>query len=101
MSRSPVPVQIALQVGEERLRDTFPSNTSLWQILRRFESKDKMKYNFTENSCINDIESGSGQLFYEQPIVNILGKDVSALAELQKSLAQFGVNGGTVLSKLD
>ena len=81
------------------MRDTFPSDTSLWQILRRFESKDKMKYNFTESSWISDIKSGSGQLLYEQPVINILGKEVSTLVDLQKSLAQFGVNGGNILSK--
>jgi len=59
-----------------------------------------MKYNFTESSWISDIKSGSGKLLYEQPVVNILGKEVSTLVELQKSLAQFGVNGGNVLSKL-
>ena len=58
-----------------------------------------MKYNFTESSWISDIKSGSGQLLYEQPVINILGKEVSTLVDLQKSLAQFGVNGGNILSK--
>ncbi|KAG9244451.1 hypothetical protein BJ878DRAFT_506113 [Calycina marina] len=97
VSRSPVPVLVALQIEEERLKEMFPSDTSLWQILRIFESKDKMKYNFTESSWVESVKSGPGQLLYQQPIMNILGKEVTSLVELQKSLTQFGVNGGSVL----
>lgn len=82
--------------------DTFASDTSLWQILRIFESKNKMKYNFTERGVAateNGGTSGSGQLLYEKPVLNILGKEVSSLVDFQKTLSQFGINGGNVLSK--
>ncbi|KAH8602650.1 hypothetical protein B0O99DRAFT_560133 [Bisporella sp. PMI_857] len=103
ISKSPLPVSVALQLPDERLVDSVGSDTSLWQILRRFESKDKRKYNFTERavtSTTNGKASGSGQLLYEQPILNILGKEVSNLVDLQKTLSQFGVNSGNVLIRL-
>jgi tether containing UBX domain for GLUT4 len=43
---------------------------------------------------------GSGRLFYETPVLQIMDREVSTLADFQKSLAQLGFNSGNVLLRL-
>jgi len=47
-SRSPTVISVALQLPQSRLTQKFASNTSLWEILRYFESGDGANYNFTQ-----------------------------------------------------
>lgn len=116
-SRSPSVVSVALQlptsgdVPGSRLTDKFPSDTPLWQILRRFEdgtagaagSTGKTNYNFTQRATPVTIEgtSGSGRLNYEMPVVNIMGRELSTFVDLQKTLAQLGFNSGSCLIRLN
>ena len=44
--------------------------------------------------------SGAGRLYYENPVLQIVGREYSSLADLQKSLSQLGFNDGSVLLKL-
>ena len=44
--------------------------------------------------------SGAGRLFYETPVLHIVGRDYVSFTDLQKSLGQIGINAGSVLLKL-
>lgn len=47
-----------------------------------------------------DGGAGSGRLFYEIPVLQILERELSSFTDLQKSLAQLGFNSGNVLIRL-
>ncbi|GMG23732.1 hypothetical protein AFCA_005896 [Aspergillus flavus] len=113
LSRSPSVVTVALQLPEPeargapngRLLDKFPSTTSLWFILRKFEA------GVAGNASIRNLtargapvtgngDNGSGRLFYETPVIQILERELSTFTDLQKSLAQLGFNSGNVLLRL-
>ncbi|MCJ1282051.1 hypothetical protein MMC26_001374 [Xylographa opegraphella] len=114
ISRSPSVVSVALQVPESeargapnnRLTDKFPSNTTLWLLLRKFESGkvggDGLQRNFTARGVPKpwNGDSGAGRLYYEQPVLNVAGRELSSFTDLQKTLAQLGFNGGTALIRL-
>ncbi|KAF3481659.1 uncharacterized protein GIQ15_04418 [Arthroderma uncinatum] len=113
LSKSPSVVSIALQLPDSesqgtsngRLVDKFPSNTTLWLILRKFESGvagSSKKFNLTARGApqVQEGESGSGRLFYETPVLNILGKELSSFTDLQKPLSQLGLNNGSALIRL-
>jgi tether containing UBX domain for GLUT4 len=98
-SRSPTVISVALQLPENRrLTNKFPSTTSLWQILRVFETSEKL--NFTERAVSPTTNSGTGRLFYETPILNVLNRELSSFVDLQKTLSQLGVTSGSVLLRL-
>ncbi|CAD6575568.1 MAG: hypothetical protein ASARMPREDX12_008512 [Alectoria sarmentosa] len=111
LSRSPSAVSVALQLPDSdpgasnRLTRKFPSTTTLWLLLRQFESEStnsEPSRNFTARG-IAQVEtgaSGSGRLFYETPIIQVLGRELASFTDLQKSLAQLGFNNGSVLLRL-
>lgn len=110
-SRSPSVVSVALQLPQSlassaaggRLVDKFPSDTTLWLILRKLESNGEANLNFTARG-VTQIEhgaSGAGRIFYEMPVLNIMGRELSNFGDLQKTLAQLGFNGGSTLIRLD
>ena len=113
-SRTPSVVSIALQLPESeenvRLTDKFPSNTALWQILRRFESGAagqgqstlKKTYNFTQRGIaqVQNGASGAGRMYYDMPVVVVLGRELGTLIDLQKTLGQLGLNKGNSLLRL-
>ncbi|KAK0659245.1 Tether containing UBX domain for GLUT4 [Lasiodiplodia hormozganensis] len=98
-SRSPSVVNIALQLEQQRLTHKFPSDTSLWQVLRVFETVSEKNLNLTQRgvAVTSSGGSGSGRLNYEMPIFNIMGKEVGTFTDLQKTLAQHGLTGGSQL----
>lgn len=114
VSKSPSVVSVALQVPDSegygvtnnRMTDKFPSTTSLWQILRRFESGASgglgLQKNFTARSIpqIANGNTGSGRLYYETPVLNYMGREVSDFVGLQQSLGQLGFTGGNTLLRL-
>ena len=114
-SRSPSVVTIALQLptsdsdpstpgsAQPRLTDKVPSNTPIWQLLRRFESGatgstsgTSGTYNFTQRASLamdsGSSATGSGRLCYNMPVVNIMGRELASFTDLQKTLAQLGLN---------
>ncbi|KAF2156879.1 hypothetical protein K461DRAFT_272971 [Myriangium duriaei CBS 260.36] len=107
-SRSPSVINVALKLppsvgGGQRLQDKFPSNTSLWLVLRKFEEAvagGSQKLNLTQRG-VPSTESGPGRLEYEQPVVKIMQRELADFIGLQKSLAQLGYNNGSVLLQLD
>jgi tether containing UBX domain for GLUT4 len=110
-SRSPSVVSVALQFPDSeakdvpggRLTDKFPSTTTLWMILRKFESSGTMNFNFTGRGVAQTIsgESGAGRIYYETPVLNIMGRELSSFTDLQKTLAQLGLNSGSSLIRLN
>jgi tether containing UBX domain for GLUT4 len=108
-SKSPSPVSVALQLPESvgvpggRLMDKFPSDTTLWLILRKFESSEGRNLNFTARGVLEMEKgaSGAGRVFYEMPVLNVMGRELSTFGDLQKTLAQLGLNGGNVLLRLN
>ncbi|GFF28494.1 tether containing UBX domain for GLUT4 [Aspergillus udagawae] len=113
LSRSPSIVTVALQLPEAeargvpngRLLDKFPSTTTLWLVLRKFEAGvagGGPIRNFTGRGVpvASAGNEGSGRLFYETPVVQIIGRELSTFEDLQKSLAQLGFNSGNVLVRL-
>lgn len=113
-SKTPSAVQIALQIPQPeakeipggRLIKKFPSDLSIWQVLRQFESGEASagkNINITARGVAqtaNSGNSGAGQLFYETPVLNIMGRELGSFADFQKSLSQLGHNSGNVLIRL-
>ncbi|RAK80698.1 putative UBX domain protein [Aspergillus fijiensis CBS 313.89] len=109
-SRSPSVVTVALQLPESeargapngRLMDKFPSTTTIWFILRKFEAGvagGTSTRNLTGRGVLSGNE-GAGRLYYETPVVQVLQRELSSFADFQKSLAQLGFNSGNVLLRL-
>lgn len=110
LSRSPSVVSVALQLPEseahgipgERLIDKFPSSTTLWLILRKFEAMAPQR-NYTARGMTR-TENGdgvAGRLFHEAPVLSIMGRELTSFTDLQKTLAQLGYNSGSVLLRLN
>ncbi|KAF4980127.1 hypothetical protein FZEAL_3791 [Fusarium zealandicum] len=113
-SKTPSAIQVGLQVpppeGREipggRLVQKFPSDLTLWKVLRQFESgkaSNGKNINITARGVAqttSDSGSGGGQLYYEIPVLNIMGRDLSSFTDFQKTLSQLGYNSGSVLIRL-
>ncbi|KAH8910804.1 hypothetical protein BR93DRAFT_292898 [Coniochaeta sp. PMI_546] len=113
-SSSPTVINVALQfTGQDaaqipngRLTGKFSSETTLWKVLRQFESGDASgghNLNITARGTAqtsSGTESGSGQLYYEAPVLNIMGRELSTMEDLQKTLSQCGINSGSVLIRV-
>lgn len=107
-------VNIALRLPEPeaqdipggRLTDKFRSDTTLWKMLRHFEVKGApsgKKLNFTDRGVpqtSNGTQAGSGQLYYEMPVLRIMNREVSTLADFQKTLSQLGLDAGSQMIQL-
>ncbi len=113
LSKSAGAVSIALQLPESeargvpnaRLTDRFPSSTTLWQLLRKFEAGvagSTEPRNLTARGVPSPTpgESGAGRLYYEQPVIQIMNRELASFTDLQKSLAQLGFNTGSALLRL-
>ncbi|KAJ4380209.1 hypothetical protein N0V86_004518 [Didymella sp. IMI 355093] len=102
-SRSPTVVSVALQLPKSRLTQKFANNTSLWEVLRYFESGDGNNYNFTERAAPEmSGTSGAGRLCYEMPVITVMPghKEQSSFVGLQQTLSQLGFDSGSALLKL-
>lgn len=98
-------LQLPDSEGGGRLTDKFTSDQSIWQILRKFEEGvaggQSKKLNFTERGVPSTgASSGAGRLEYDQPCLHIVGRNLETFADLQKTLAQLGFNGGSVAMRL-
>lgn len=112
-SRSPSVVTVGLQLPESeargapngRILDKFPSTTTLWLVLRKFEAGvagSSQTRNLTSRAVpsTDGADGGAGRLYYEIPVLQILEREVSSFTDLQKTLAQLGYNNGNVLIRL-
>lgn len=113
LSRSPSVVTVALQLPPSeagglpngRMLDKFPSTTTFWHLLRKFESGvagGGSTRNLTARGvpATDNGSTGAGRLFYETPVVQAMGRELSTFTDLQNSLAQMGFNNGNVLLRL-
>lgn len=113
-SKSPALVTVAVAIPAPegnafpngRLGGKFPSNFTVWQILRQIEDLPEAvnaRLNITARgvAATNAGQpSGSGQLLYEQPTLNIMGRELGSFQDFQKTLSQIGYNSGSVLIRL-
>ncbi|RBQ87448.1 hypothetical protein VDGD_03130 [Verticillium dahliae] len=113
-SNTPSAVSVALQLPSPesnatpngRVVDRFSSESSLWKVLRQFEtrvSSQGKNLNLTARGVAQTTaggQTGSGQLFYETPVLNIMGRELASFADFQKTLSQLGYNSGSVLIRL-
>lgn len=112
LSRSPSVVTVGLQLPESEARDApngrildkFPSTTTLWMVLRKFEAGvagSGPVRNLTSRA-VPSADGGdvAGRLYYEIPVLQILEREISSFTDLQKTLAQLGFNSGNVLIRL-
>ena len=111
LSKSAGVVSIALQIPESeasgqlnaRLTDKFPSSTTLWLVLRKFEAGvagGAPARNFTARGIPGTGQAAAGRLYYEQPVLHCLNRELSSFTDLQKTLAQLGLNSGSALIRL-
>lgn len=102
-----VPQPEAREIPGGRLVDKFPNNFTVWQVLRQFESgkaSNGRNINITARgvaSTTGGAASGSGQLYYEVPVLNIMGRELASFPDFQKTLSQLGYNSGNVLIRLN
>lgn len=75
-------------------------------MLRHFEAKGAPSgrtLNFTDRGVpqtSNGAQAGSGQLYYEMPVLRIMNREVTSLADLQKTLSQMGLDAGSQMIQL-
>lgn len=101
VSKSPSVVSVALQHPDgTRQTDKVPSNTTLWLLLRKFESDPTKNINVTARGVAQIDDGSSGRMYYEAPVVRVMNREFTELEDLQKTLAQIGVNSGSVLINL-
>jgi tether containing UBX domain for GLUT4 len=106
-------VTVALQLPDSethgapsgRVLDKFPSTTTLWLVLRKFEAGvagNGQTKNFTARGApaTSGGTNGAGRLYYQTPVLQSMGRELSTFSDLQKSLAQLGYNSGNVLFRL-
>ncbi len=101
-----LPQPEAKEIPGGRLIKKLPSDLTLWGVLRQLESGDASagrNINITARGVAKTsagTASGAGQLYYETPILNIMGRDYTTFEDFQKTLAQLGHNSGSVLIRL-
>ena len=87
--------------AKPQLSKQLRSDMSLWQVLRQFEDLEK-GLDLTGRGTPSETNGGgSGQLLYEEPVVNIMGKEYASVVDLQKTLSQCGINGGNMRLRVD
>ncbi|KAL2885910.1 Tether containing UBX domain for GLUT4 [Ceratocystis lukuohia] len=91
------------QIPAGRIISKFPSTFTLWQVLRQVESgpaNQGRTLRITDRATPISSTSGAGQLYYEMPTLNIMGREFTTFADFQKTLSQLGYNSGSVLMRL-
>jgi tether containing UBX domain for GLUT4 len=66
---------------------------SLWQVLRQFETAER-DLNLTGRA--SPKSSDGGQLYFDSPVINIMGKTFEGVSDLAKTLSQCGINAGSI-----
>lgn len=113
-SNTPSVVSVALQLPAPdanaapngRLVEKLPSDFTIWKVLRQFESgvvSQGKNLNVTARGVAQTTSgsaSGSGQMYYETPVLNIMGRELATFSDFQKTLSQLGYNSGSVLIRL-
>lgn len=106
-SRSPSIIQVALDLPDsealkalqKRHVRPFASDTTFWRIIREYEVSIGGNLNFTARG-VAGITADEGKIYYETPVLNVMGRELSTFTDLQKNLAQLGYRNGSVSIKL-
>ncbi|KAF3924579.1 hypothetical protein AA313_de0200069 [Arthrobotrys entomopaga] len=96
-------ITVALQFIDNsipRMIEKFPSSTTLWEILKKFEENSGGKLMLTERGVPDGTKQGAGRLFYEMPTIQIINKELASLEDLKKTLSSLGFTSGTALLKI-
>jgi len=96
-SKSASVISIALDVNGKRYTKRLPNDMTLWQILRQFEAAER---GLTITGRGVPKGGNSGQLYYEAPVLNIMGREYSTLEDLKKTLAQCGISSGSIVIRV-
>ncbi|KAI5927781.1 GLUT4 regulating protein TUG-domain-containing protein [Camillea tinctor] len=114
-SNTPTAINVALQLPPPesnlfpphgRVSEKLPSDYTIWQVLRQFESGKASagkNLNITARGVAqtnNGTAAGSGQLYYEIPNVVLEKRTLATFVDFQKTLSQLGYNSGGVLMRL-
>lgn len=76
-------------------------------MLRKFESGAADGLGRTRNFTARGIPrggeeaTGSGRLYHESPVIQVMGRELVSFTDLQKTLGQLGFNSGTALLRLN
>ncbi|KAI1253141.1 hypothetical protein MGN70_005349 [Eutypa lata] len=112
-SNTPTAIDVALQLPPPeseafppygRLTEKLSSDITIWKLLRHFESgrpSEGKPLNITGRG-VPQMESrtGSGQLYYETPALQVGNRNLATFDDFQKTLSQLGYNSGRVLIRL-
>ncbi|KAJ6263418.1 hypothetical protein Dda_1981 [Drechslerella dactyloides] len=96
-------ITVALQFIDNsvpRMIEKFPSSTTLWEILRKFEENSGGKLLLTERAVPDNTKQGAGRLYYEMPTIQIISRELASLEDLKKTLSALGFTSGTALLKI-
>ncbi|CAJ2501697.1 Uu.00g045500.m01.CDS01 [Anthostomella pinea] len=114
-SNTPTAINVAIQLPSPestlfpphgRITEKLPSDFTVWQVLRQFESGKASagkNLNITVRGVAqtsNGAGTGSGQLYYETPNVQLENRTLATFNDFQKTLSQLGYNSGGVLMRL-
>ncbi|KIH88488.1 ubx domain protein [Sporothrix brasiliensis 5110] len=127
-SKTPTAVTVALRLPPSEAALGFPynrvsakvrSDTPLWKLLRHLEEADGAKQKglnitargvprtshtgsaTTGSTTAAVVGSGSGQLYWETPVLKFCGRVLSSLADFRKTLSQVGIDTGSQLIVLE
>ncbi|CAK7232808.1 hypothetical protein SBRCBS47491_008396 [Sporothrix bragantina] len=118
-SKTPTAVTVALRLPPSEAGLGLPSNrvmakvrndTPLWKLLRHLEEEDGAKqkglnitargvprtsHTGTAAAADSTVGSGSGQLYWETPLLKFAGRELSSLSDFRKTLSQVGIDTGS------
>ena len=112
-SKSPSAVTVALRLPSSEAALGIPSNrvsakvrsdTPLWKLLRHFEELDVAKQKGLNLSARGvprlsngGATGGSGQLYWEVPVLKFAGRELVSIDDYRKTLSQVGIDTGSQL----
>lgn len=92
-------IQVAVTLESGRHIMSFPSSTSIWNILKSVETDKKIELLTT--TTVKKGKDGHKHNFYNQPIVNFMSTDLSTNTDLRKTtLAGLGVKSGSAVLRV-
>lgn len=124
-SKTPTAVTVALRLPTSEAGLNIPSNrvtakvrndTPIWKLLRHLEEADDAKqkglnltargvprtsHTGTVTAAGSAVGSGSGQIYWEMPVLKFAGRELSSLSDFRKTLSQVGIDNGSHQILLD
>lgn len=126
-SKTPTAVTVALRLPQSEAALGIPNNrvsakvrsdTPLWKLLRHLEEANGAKQkglnitargvprtshtgSATGTAVAAAVGSGSGQLYWETPVLKFAGRELASLNDFRKTLSQVGIDAGSQLVMLE